>query len=222
MTQNRCGQGGLQFIPWPPPAAPYELVDATAAGAQAMAIDAQGRIHLAYPTSGAYPRIPVRYARRELDGRWTIQSITDGPFSGGGALGVGLALDADGQPFVIISAFGAVIIATPGAAGASWQLDRRPGASSRDEGEPQIAVDGRGRLHVLYNGADDEALIYARRDAAGWQSAPLGPARRYHSLALDPFGNPAVAFRDDSTGDARLTYVPADIRGTVYAPVIRR
>ena len=48
------------------------------------------------------------------------------------------------------------------------------------------------------------------------------PAWRYHSLALDPFGNPAVAYRDDSTGDARLTYVPADIRGTVYAPVIRR
>ena len=68
-------------------------------------------------------------------------------------------------------------------------------------------MDGRGRLHVLYNGAADEALVYARRDAAGWQSAPLGPARQYHSLALDPFGNPAVAYRDDLTGDARLTYV---------------
>ena len=58
--------------------------------------------------------------------------------------------------------------------------------------------------------------------APGWPPAPPGPARRYHSLALDPFGNPAVAYRDDSTGDARLTYVPANIRGMAYAPVIRR
>ena len=221
MTQNRCGQAGLEFIPWPPPAAPYELVDATAAGAQAMAVDAQGRIHLAYATTGAYPRIPIRYARRDLDGRWTIQTITDGPFSGGGALGVGLALDGDGRPFVVISAFGALTVATPGAAGAPWPLDRRLGASSLDEGDPEIAVDSRGRLHVLYNGADDEALVYARRDAAGWQKTSLGPARTYHSLALDPFGNPAVAYRDDLTGDARLTYVPAEVR-EVFAPIIRR
>lgn len=221
MTQNRCGQAGLEFIPWPPPAAPYELVDATAAGAQAMAVDAQGRIHLAYATTGAYPRIPIRYARRDLDGRWTIQTITDGPFSGGGALGVGLALDGDGRPFVVISAFGALTVATPGAAGAPWPLDRRLVASSLDEGDPEIAVDSRGRLHVLYNGADDEALVYARRDAAGWQKTSLGPARTYHSLALDPFGNPAVAYRDDLTGDARLTYVPAEVR-EVFAPIIRR
>ena len=221
MTQNRCGQGGLEFIPWPPPAAPYELVDATARQTQAMAIDGQGRIHLAYQGAGTSSRVPVRYAQRELDGRWTIQTLTDGPFSGGVA-GVGLALDGQGQPVVIINASGAVIVATPGPAGAAWQLDRRLGGGSRDEDAPEIAVDGRGRLHVLYNGAADEALVYARRDAAGWQSAPLGPARQYHSLALDPFGNPAVAYRDDSTGDARLTYVPANIRGMAYAPVIRR
>ena len=72
-----------------------------------------------------------------------------------------------------------------------------------------------------YNGADNEALVYARRDAAGWQKTSLGPARTYHSLALDPFGNPAVAYRDDLTGDARLTYVPAEVR-EVFAPIIRR
>jgi hypothetical protein len=221
MTQNRCGQAGLEFIPWPP-AAPPELVDATAAGAQAMAVDAQGRIHLAYPATGTSPRIPIRYARRDLDGRWTIQTITDGPFSGGGSLGVGLALDRAGRPWVIISAFGAVTVATPGTTGAPWQLDRRLGASSVAEGEPQIAVDSRSGVHVLYNGAGDAALVYARRDATGWQAADLGPARRHHSLALDPFGNPAVAYRDDLSGDARLTYVPADIRGTAYVPIIRR
>ena len=50
----------------------------------------------------------------------------------------------------------------------------------------------------------------------------IGPARSYHSLALDPFGNPAVAYRDEATGDAMLTYVPADVRGQAYAPIIRR
>ena len=34
-------------------------------------------------------------------------------------------------------------------------------------------------------------------------------------------GNPAVAYRDDLTGDARLTYVPAEVR-EVFAPIIRR
>jgi hypothetical protein len=222
MSQNRCAQTGLEFIPWPPPAAPYELVDAAARGAQAMAIDAQGRVHLAYKAEGTSPRIPIRYARRDLNGRWTIQTITDGPFTGGGALGVGLALDAAGQPFVVINAFGAITVATPGAAGGAWQLDRRLGASSADDGSPNIVVDARGRLHVLYNGPEDGALVYARRDAAGWRKRDIAPASAYHSLTTDPFGNPVVAYRDEATGDARLTYVPADIRGQAYAPLIRR
>jgi len=222
MTQNRCAQTGLEFIPWPPAAGPYELVDATARGAQGMAIDAQGRIHLAYPAEGTMPRIPIRYARRDLDGRWTIQTITDGPFTGGGALAVGLALDAGGRPWVIIKAFSAVIVATPWATGAPWQLDQRLGGASTDEENPEIAVDSRGRVHVLYNNEGDGALVYARRDAAGWQTMAIGPARSYHSLALDPFGNPAVAYRDAATGDAMLTYVPADVRGQAYAPIIRR
>jgi len=65
-------------------------------------------------------------------------------------------------------------------------------------------------------------LLYARRDAAGWRTVAIDPAHTYHSLALDPFSNPAVAYRDDLSGDAWLTYVPADIRGRVYAPIIRR
>ena len=77
--------------------------------------------------------------------------------------------------------------------------------------QPAAAIDGDLRV----------ALVYARRDAAGWQKTSLGPARTYHSLALDPFGNPAVAYRDDLTGDARLTYVPAEVR-EVFAPIIRR
>ncbi len=223
MTQNRCAQTGLEFIPWPPPATgPYELIDATARGAQAMAIDAQGRIHLAYQATGTIPNIPIRYARRDLNGRWTIQTITTGPFTGGGALGVGLALDAAGRPFVVINPFGAITVATPGAAGGAWQLDKRLGASSPDDGDPQIAVDTHARLHVLYNGPGEAALVYARRDAAGWRQRDIGPASSYHSLAVDPFGNPAVAYRDHLTGDARLTYVPADIRGQAYAPIIRR
>ena len=70
-----------------------------------------------------------------------------------------------------------------------------PGPASN---APLMGIDGRGCGHTLYL------------------------KTVYESLALDPFGNPAVANRDDSTGDARLTYVPAEVRGTVYAPVIRR
>lgn len=223
VTIHRCGGGGLAFVLWPPPAnGATELIDATArvyGGAQAMVGDGQGRIHVAYSAAAEGGRIAIRYARREADGRWAVQTISEGAL--GGAVGVGLALDGAGRPVVVFNDAAAIAVATPGATGV-WQIDRRLGGGGLAEGHPGIAVDALGRVHVLYNSAAGGGLVYGRRDATGWRTLPLGPARAHHALALDPFGNPAVAYRDEATGDARLVYVPAEVRGRVFAPVIRR
>lgn len=224
VTLHHCGGGGLAFILWPPPAnGATELVDGAArvyGGAQAMAGDGQGRVHVAYTAAAEGGRVAIRYARREADGRWTRQTVSEGAL--GGTVGVGLALDGTGRPFVVFNDATAIAVATPTAPGGAWQIDRRLGGGGLEEGHPGIAVDALGRVHVLYNSATGGGLVYGRRDAAGWRTRPLGPARAHHALALDPFGNPAVAYRDEATSDARLVYVPADVRGQVFAPVIRR
>ena len=223
ITLHRCGGGGLEFVLWPPPGnGATELIDAAArvyGGAQAMVGDGQGRVHVAYTAVAEGGRIAIRYARRGADGRWAIQTVSEGAF--GGTVGVGLALDGAGRPVVVFNDATTIAIATPGAGGA-WQIDRRLGDGGLNEPNPGIAVDALGRVHVLYNSAAGGGLVYARREGSGWQTTPLGPTRAHHALALDPFGNPAVAYRDEATGDARLAYVPAVIRGRVFAPIIRR
>ncbi len=224
VTQRRCAQDGLEYIPWPPGSGATELIDPAArfpGGAQAMAVDGQGRVHVAYTAAGAGGRIVIRHARRGTGGRWTLQTVSEGPFNDGTTLGVGLALDGAGRPFVVFNDDAAIAVATQGSGGA-WQIDRRLAAGGVAEPNPGLAVDALGRVHVLYNSQTGGGLVYGRRDAAGWQTTTLGPARAHHALALDPFGNPAVAYRDEAGGDARLAYVPATLRGRVYAPIIRR
>ena len=91
ITLHRCGGGGLEFVLWPPPGnGATELIDAAArvyGGAQAMVGDGQGRIHVAYSAAAEGGRSAIRYARRGADGRWAIQTVSEGASSGCGPPG---------------------------------------------------------------------------------------------------------------------------------------
>jgi hypothetical protein len=88
----------------------------------------------------------------------------------------------------------------------------RPGADFRPAaafgGANDIAWDANGRLHLVFNDRNEKNLKYAVREASGvWnivQTIDDGfEAGGYPSLALDSFGNPAVAYFDGNGGDLK-------------------
>jgi len=221
LTQYDCPGLGLSFIPWPPPPlhnGMFEQVDAQALhNPLTIVVDSAGRFHLAY-TAVNGPKTQIRYAVRETDGRWTTSPIFDQPYVTG--TGVDLALDPSGRPIVVFNHEG-IIVATPGAPGERWTLDEGLRAEQGDDLRPEVEVDRQGALHVVYHQPAQGALVYARHDGDGWRTITLtgsGP----HSLALGPFGNPAVAYRDGASGDAMVTYIPADVRATAFLPAVSR
>lgn len=86
-------------------------------------------------------------------------------------------------------------------AGTKWL--REPVDTSSDCGwGKSIAVDAAGRAHVTYTGYRDtgsEEVLYAVRDAAGWQSTTVGVAGTQTHLCLDADARPHILFSGTST-----------------------
>ena len=216
--------GGLAYLRWPPgwlDPTPYEMIDDAIPDRErlAIAVDGAGIVHVGYADDEG-----VRYATRAADGAWTSELVYDGP-GAEAADYVSLALGPDGRPHLAFYA-GGLRYATRAAPGAPWQVDSR--LAFPDSGRfASIAVDALGRVHLAYYEGSQADLYYERLDAAGgnWQRTVVvaeGQVGMDCDLALDPFGNPVITYRDADRGDMLVAYLPANVRATAFLPAISR
>lgn len=211
--------GNLVYTQWSPDTSPvYEVVDKQAAKftRMDMVVDAEGYVHLAFVRGGTAGG--VGYATR-TPGGWVVETI---PGSSPLAQEAALALDGEGRPHLAYVALGLVTYAVQDVTG-EWTTAPVTGELYCEEVD--IAVDQHGRVHVTYFGDDGSLsrLRYARREGnAMWQVITLAEWDEGwdSSLALDPFGNPAIAYRAGEPGDLMVTYVAPGGLAEAYLPAV--
>lgn len=95
--------------------------------------------------------------------------------------------------------------------GTKWQHEPIDNTSDCGWGN-SIAVDAAGVVHATYGafrGLGAQKLVYARRDADGWQITDLGVDGEQTRLCLDAAGNPHVLFISGMT----YAYARSDAKG---------
>ncbi len=114
----------------------------------ALAVDASGRVHIAYLAPLPDPGALTLYYLTNAGGTWASTRLTDP--AGDGDIGPAIAVDpVTGRPRVAYwrSAAGAFLLTFNGSTWTSVQVGDR-----RYDAQPSVAVDGAGRTHVLYTG----------------------------------------------------------------------
>lgn len=167
----------------------------TAYSRAAIAVDAGGRVHVAY-ASGAYV---IEYWVRESGGGWS-----GGPTGLAAYGGLSLRLGADGTPHLAWPHGGALRYAVR--ANGAWQ------AQVVDSGGVVSAslalAPGGARIAYDANGPGLAAgLWYAEQGPGGWTRtfvAGSPPTAGGAALALDPAGDPFLAFNDQAGLDLRF------------------
>jgi hypothetical protein len=154
-----------------------EVVDDSQYYSNAMAIDAQGRIHIVYGVERiTSSNVTYSLAHAYFDGAsWTV---TDLPVSGHHPR---IALDASGHPHVLFN-FSSSYAAYNGA---DWQIENTglSGSWSSDG----LALDANGKAHVSANG------FYATNKSGTWEITQLMTNNAgATAIALDKAGNPHV------------------------------
>jgi hypothetical protein len=160
-----------------------EAIDTTGdvGSASSLAIDATGRLHVAYvdSTNGH-----LRYALRDVAGTWTTSTVDA---SGDVSSSLDLALDADGDPHVAYfdQTSDDLDHATREGTG-GWSIETVE--STGDVGLwPSIAIDEEGTAHVSYHGGPDAepygaGLRYAYRTSGGaWTPGIPGAGDSLHT-----------------------------------------
>jgi len=86
--------------------------------------------------------------------------------------------------------------------GNDWSVEAVGSGPQPYEWGTDLVVDDGGVVHAVYFDATASDLIYARRDAGGWELSVVyeaGDAGRFPSVALDAAGRPHVAFVQSDT-----------------------
>ena len=166
----------------------FETVDAASTYGCAIAVDAQGKPHLAWLAVGASGD-ELRYARRDTAG-WSQQTVASGGLWAWH--GPDLALDSAGAPVIAFTAQPtsstySLTLARPDASG--WSFD----ATGYDGYGPMLAIDASDRPHLLF---DRQTLYYATRSGASWsrETVKAGGENGSMSLVLDSAQRPRAAW----------------------------
>jgi hypothetical protein len=167
-----------------------------------LALDSLDRPHIAYrdQTNGA-----LKYAVKSYTG-WLIETVP-----GTGIPGAELSLQLDNADRPHIS-FGAINpdgspIGTRYAYkdGALWHVETvEPYPTSGTS----LAIQGDGRPGLAYGDPTNGTLKYACRQNGAWAVQPVdadAPAIKHLALALDPNGQPRIAFQDSNSGPTLAT-----------------
>lgn len=162
-------------------------------------VGADGRVHVAY----SRPPGELRYWVRATDGIWTEEPVASSSYSG-----ASMRLDATGTPYLAWVDGGRIVYAVRDAGG--WQPVV---VDSGGLAGPSLALSPAGEARVSYTaGPNSElpGLWYAEEGAGGWtrtrvRSADGGdsPWQYGGTLALDPAGDPFIAFNDQNGLDLR-------------------
>lgn len=178
-----------------------------------LAIDRLGRVHVGYYDTDAGA---ARYARRAVDGTWTVMLLDD---EGDAGRDIQIALDGEGRPHLVYSVvetvdgrvglrYAAASTEAPGAADdfRVVAIDMRPAPFApvppagvfpdRYGARPCLSLAPSGQAVVGFYDADDDRLILARGGVEGFELHPLSgvPAIR---ADLDPGGRYADVLDHD-------------------------
>ena len=159
----------------------------------AIAVDATGAVHLAWINHG------LRYARRAPTGGWTFTDLWPATWQ------PSIAIGPDGTPHIVVVESNGTVRHFVKPPGSPWTNDVVAGPDWGVPAQADVALDAFGRPRVIYTErnplADWDApnrLHYVRNDGAGWQREPIdvgSTMKAYPALAIDPAGNPLVAWQ---------------------------
>jgi hypothetical protein len=171
-----------------------------------LAFDAAGQAALAYRTGTGNSAL-LRLVEEGPNGWLPPVTIDSAPGSGHDAA---LVFGPNGRPAVVHTRLPAREARLSTFDGTSWTTVSVAAASAAD-GPPSLAFGTSGEPLVAYahdrGGALGGELRLARRVGAGWTVSTVDAAARtgqMPSLALDPGGQPVIAYFDAANGDLRL------------------
>jgi hypothetical protein len=185
--------------------------------ALAIALDSQGRPHIAYYTKGA-----LSYASWS-GSAWSTAAVESRTNVG---LAVGLKLDGADRPHLSYYDWNTgdlrYAVLTP----TGWLTETVD--SSGDVGKvADLVLDSDGGPHIAYYDATLHAIKYARLIGTRWEffvvAANISDAPAI-SLGLDPQGMPLIAYTnwDDVGKDTSLNLARGQIAGAIYLPAVVR
>jgi hypothetical protein len=198
--------GQLWYAAWTGSAWRSQLVDATqkAEFHVSLAVDAADQPHISYGVWRGAAGLYLKYAQR-AGGAWTSEVVEDGFLGEYNAI----ALDSHGAPHISYLDYARSQLKVAHRTPAGWQIEVIDGVQWFG-GFTSIAVDSQDLLHVTYAGPP-VGVRYARGAGGAWQLETVGSAGWYTSLALDPAGQPRMAYFD-TTGRS-LAYGRRDATG---------
>jgi hypothetical protein len=177
----------------------------SASGQRSMAIDGDGRLHVAYGRDHLY------YARQDGDDTWYTQIVDDGSWVGAYA-SLALAPTAPYTPHIsYYDRYGGNLMYAWWN-GSGWQhvaVD-----STEDVGQyTSLVLDDTGSPHVSYFDYTNNRLKYAWLDGSTWLNETVDGGGRYTSLVLDGSGNPHISYH---TGSPDYSLKHAWLDGTTW------
>ena len=166
-------------------------------GHTSLALDSQGRPHIAY-----YEGQAGALMMATLEGSEWSSEMIDGFASDVGQY-TSLILDANGAPHISYVDVTNHHLKYARWYKGDWQIETVDDGRSVD-GETSLALDDNGRPHISYHDARGGGLWYATAPAPGdWEStqlASVGGGAAYNSLDLDANDHPHIAYYDASAG----------------------
>jgi len=162
-------------------------------GSLAVAVDGGGAPRIAY--AGRYPDYGLYQARQEA-GAWRVESV-----DAGSVQNLDMAIDADGLGLIANVRYDNYLWLVREDASGGWTSTTVN--DERASGQPAVAIDAGGRVHVAYIGLNYE-LRYGMLSNGEWRFLSLDSnAQSGADLVLDTFGKVHIVY----FGGGQLKYV---------------
>ncbi len=165
-----------------------------------IALDAQGRPHIAYKDTPYSVPSKLKYAY--FDGtRWHTMAVDEGQ---GVGYDTSIAVDSKGHIHISYreGSPGALDLKYAYYNGSTWQITRVD-AEGNTGRYTSIAVDKADRPHISYIDDSNDALRYAYYDGSSWHRETVddnGEIGHDTSIALDASGRPHISYHESITG----------------------